>query len=126
MSRQAELGARITRLDQAESDATSQLERAVKRVPRRTRVRYVADHQLLHGAGGLGEPELLGFVARAEESGSADDWRRALIQLAHHRSEVAATMLAGLEARVPRPLHGYWELARAEGAVWLRYPALAS
>jgi hypothetical protein len=100
---------------------TGQMVCSATRVPHRTRLDYLADHDLLPelGAEGLGEDALRVLVAAAEESGSTDHWREALILLAHHRSELAKDVLAGLEDRVPPDVRDYWELAYAEAVGWL-------
>jgi hypothetical protein len=86
-----------------------------------TRARYLADHHTLPEAGGASVPEesLLAMIAAAGASGTPDDWRRALIHLAHQRGELGRDLLAELEARVPRKLRDYWELAYAEAEGWL-------
>lgn len=89
-------------------------------VPERVHERYVEDHALVpERIEELGEAELRALVGVAERSGAAADWRSALVQLAHHRSTQASEILEELEARVPRKLHDYWELAYAESVGWL-------
>jgi hypothetical protein len=91
------------------------------RVRRKTYARYLEDHYTLPEAGGasVSVERLLGMLEAAESSGAPEDWRRALIHLAHHRSEAASGILAELEAKVPRGLRDYWELAHAESVGWL-------
>ncbi|MFZ5788724.1 MAG: FAD-dependent oxidoreductase [Acidobacteriota bacterium] len=86
-----------------------------------TRAGYLADHYTLPEQGGasVSAETLLAMIDAAEASGQADDWRRALIHLAHQRGELGRDLLARLEARVPRKLHDYWELAYAEAEGWL-------
>ncbi len=87
----------------------------------KTRARYLADHYELPESGGasISDETLLALIGTAEKSGRPEDWRRALIHLAHQRSELARDLLVRLEERVPRKLRDYWELAYAEAEGWL-------
>jgi hypothetical protein len=99
---------------------TGQMVCSATRVSLDERARYLADHYFMPKAiETLPIEELAGALGAAEQSGSADEWRSALLQLAHHRSERASAILAELEERVPRKLRDYWELAYAESVGWL-------
>jgi hypothetical protein len=102
---------------------TGQIVCSATRVAYGTRMAYLDDHDLLAdtNAAALSEEALHALVAAAEESGSTEDWRQALLLLAHHRSEHAKLVLDALEDRVPSATHDYWELAYAEAVGWLGF-----
>jgi len=46
-------------------------------------------------------------------------WERALIMLAHHRSQLACDLIRELWDRAPEQLHSFCEQAYAEGLMWI-------
>jgi len=60
-------------------------------------------------------------VEIARLTGARRDWERALMVLAHHRSEPACDLLRELEPHVPEELRGFHQLALGESLGWLGY-----
>lgn len=60
-------------------------------------------------------------VEIARLTGERRDWERALMVLAHHRTELACDLLREIEPQVPEELHGFHQLALGESLGWLGY-----
>jgi len=60
-------------------------------------------------------------VANAVADDRPETWRRALVLLAHHQSQVANDLLAVLREQVPPELAEQAEMAWAESLAWLGY-----
>jgi hypothetical protein len=92
-------------------------------VPVATHRRYIDLHYdlLPKGVEGWSVEQLQGKMEIARVSGANRDWERALLLLAHHRSEVACDLLREVEPWVPEELSGLHQLALGEAYGWLGY-----
>jgi len=92
-------------------------------VPMATHRRYLELHYTLlpEGVERWSPDQLRAKVEIARVTGKQEDWERALMLLAHHRSELACDLLRELEPRLPEALHGFQQLALGEALGWLGY-----
>lgn len=88
-----------------------------------THRRYIELHHTLlpKGVEGWSVEQLQRKIEIARVSGTHQDWERAMLLLAHHRSEVACDLLRELESWVPEGLQGFHQLALGEAFGWLGY-----
>jgi hypothetical protein len=87
-----------------------------------THIRYLEAHALLpEDIESWSADRLRHPVEVARITGKQADWERALMLLAHHRSELACDILHDIEPHVPEEVASYWELAFGESLGWLGY-----
>jgi len=90
--------------------------------PRQTHRRYLEQHRLLpEGIEAWSIEQLRDLVEVARVSGRESDWERALMLLAHHRSEAACDLLRDVAPRVPESLRDFHQIAVGEAVGWLGY-----
>lgn len=90
-------------------------------VPAPVAQRYVSLHQILPEDLSAWPERVLDEIVEDLDGGDVDCWERALILLAHHRSQKATSLLRELAPQIPQELKGFFELAFAESLGWLGY-----
>lgn len=87
--------------------------------------RYLVAHDWIPGGKEKNVEVLSEEQVRELAASVVDDepetWERALILLAHHKSQLASDLIQELRERAPEGLQGFCELAHAESLSWLGY-----
>jgi hypothetical protein len=90
-----------------------------------TSLRYLLAHDWIPGGKEKNVVVMSEEQVRELAASVVDDqpetWERALILLAHHKSQLATDLIQQLQERAPEELQGFCELAHAESLSWLGY-----